>query len=86
MTVTVRDHGSGIPTDAVERMFEPYARLGGLIGLPSSVGLGLYVSRLLARMMGGDLQYRRVDGVTEFFLTLPAERRQELVAGIEAGV
>lgn len=85
VTITVQDHGSGIPADATERMFEPYARLGGLIGLPSSVGLGLYVSRLLARMMGGDLQYQRVDGVTEFLLTFPTERRQDQLAGIHPG-
>ena len=85
VTIRVQDHGPGIPTEAVERMFEPYARLGGLIGLPSSVGLGLYVSRLLARMMGGDLQYKRADGVTEFSLTLPVERRREPLAGIDSG-
>jgi signal transduction histidine kinase len=74
--IAVRDQGAGIPSEAVDRMFEPYARLGGHAGLPSSVGLGLYVSRLLARMMDGDLQYSRRDGRTEFFLTLPAERLQ----------
>ena len=74
--IAVRDNGKGIPTEAVDRMFEPYARLGGQAGLPSSVGLGLYVSRLLARMMDGDLQYQRHDGITEFCLTLPAERRE----------
>jgi PAS domain S-box-containing protein len=73
--IAVRDEGKGIPTESVDRMFEPYARLGGQAGLPSSVGLGLYVSRLLARMMDGNLQYQRRDGVTEFCLTLPAERR-----------
>ena len=73
--IAVRDHGAGIPSEAVDRMFEPYARLGGHAGLPSSVGLGLYVSRLLARMMDGDLQYSRRDGRTEFSLTLPAETR-----------
>jgi PAS domain S-box-containing protein len=76
VTIAVRDQGAGIPAEAADRMFEPYARLGGMAGLPSSVGLGLYVSRLLARMMDGDLQYRRRDGVTEFVLTLPAERRR----------
>ena len=85
VTVTVRDNGAGIPPDAVERMFEPYARLGGITGLPSSVGLGLYVSRLLARMMQGDLKYQRNEGVTEFYLTLPAERRKAQVAGVASG-
>ena len=60
-------------------MFEPYAWLGGPIGLPSSVGLGLYVSRLLARMMGGDIRYARRDGQTEFCLVLPAEGAASLM-------
>ena len=37
-----------------------------------STGLGLSSSRVLATLMHGDLRYRRVDGVTEFTLTLPA--------------
>jgi PAS domain S-box-containing protein len=83
--IAVRDEGGGIPSEAVDRMFEPYARLGGQAGLPSSVGLGLYVSRLLARMMDGDLQYRRRDGVTEFCLTIPVERRAPEIEGIPPG-
>lgn len=84
--IAVRDHGAGIPSEAVDRMFEPYARLGGQAGLPSSVGLGLYVSRLLARMMDGDLQYERSDGVTQFCLTIPAERRSNATGdGIQPG-
>jgi K+-sensing histidine kinase KdpD len=80
--IAVRDRSDGIPSEAVDRMFEPYARLGGQAGLPSSVGLGLYVSRLLARMMDGDLEYQRRDGVTEFCLTLPVERRAAEPEGI----
>ncbi len=83
--IAVRDLGDGIPSEAVDRMFEPYARLGGQAGLPSSVGLGLYVSRLLARMMDGDLQYRRRDGATEFCLTLPVERREPEIEGLPPG-
>jgi signal transduction histidine kinase len=83
--IAVRDHGDGIPSEAVDRMFEPYARLGGQVGLPSSVGLGLYVSRLLARMMDGDLQYQRREGVTEFCLTLPVERRGSELEGTPPG-
>jgi PAS domain S-box-containing protein len=83
--IAVRDEGDGIPSEAVDRMFEPYARLGGQAGLPSSVGLGLYVSRLLARMMDGDLQYQRRDGVTEFGLTLPVERREPMIDGVPPG-
>lgn len=38
----------------------------GHAGLLSSVGLGLYVSRPLARTMDGDLQYSRREGTTDF--------------------
>ena len=37
----------------------------------ASIGLGLAVSRRLARLMGGDLTYRYEDGEAIFELTLP---------------
>lgn len=69
--VTVTDRGKGIPRDAEARLFEPYARFGPADGQPLSVGLGLHVARRLARLMGGDLTYRREDSETRFELTLP---------------
>ena len=69
--VTVTDRGTGIPRDAEMRMFDPYARFGPVGGQPLSVGLGLHVARRLARLMGGDLNYRRHEGTTIFELTLP---------------
>ncbi len=41
---------------------------------PASVGLGLAVSRSLARAMGGDLTYTRADDMTTFTLTIPPAR------------
>ena len=65
------DDGPGVPDSISERLFEPYQHGSGKGSLPESVGLGLYVSRRLARLMGGDLAYRRHDGTTVFELTLP---------------
>lgn len=71
--VSVSDHGEGIPESALEKMFQPYSRFGGDDGQPSSVGLGLHVSRRLARLMAGDLVYKRESERTTFILSLSAE-------------
>jgi signal transduction histidine kinase len=57
----------------VSRIFEAYER-GHETELtqPGSVGLGLAVSRRLAVLMNGSLDYRREDGNTRFELRLPA--------------
>lgn len=71
LVVRVRDNGAGIPAGEWEAVFEAYhtARREG--HPPSSVGLGLTVSRTLARRMGGNLGYRYEDGHSIFELTLP---------------
>ncbi len=69
--VTVRDNGPGISPDRVADAFALYGSRGEA-GQPDSMGVGLYVSRRLARRMSGDLTYRRADGWTIFELTLPA--------------
>jgi signal transduction histidine kinase len=72
--VSVIDNGSGIPESEWETIFDPYSRSHHREGQPASVGLGLTVSRLLARKMGGDLTYRYVDrrSVFELVLARPA--------------
>jgi len=57
VSVNVIDDGPGIEADCEERIFEKFERLGregDAIG-ESGSGLGLYISRKLARAMGGDL-------------------------------
>jgi PAS domain S-box-containing protein len=69
--VKVQDSGKPIPDADVERIFRAYERGKG----PShaaSVGLGLNVSRRLARLMDGDLTYRHEEGWSEFVLSLPS--------------
>lgn len=69
--VRVVDAGEAIPEEARERIFEPYEVAGDVPGRPGSVGLGLTVSRILARAMDGDLTYQREAGHNRFQLTLP---------------
>jgi PAS domain S-box-containing protein len=68
--IEVSDDGPGVPPGERELIFEPYQRAHASPGQPASVGLGLTVSRTLARLMGGDLAYDH-DGRSVFRLTLP---------------
>jgi signal transduction histidine kinase len=72
--VRVRDTGRGIPPDQLERIFEPFVQVDRHRTLSSQqgVGLGLAISRELARGMGGDLTVESTPGQgSTFTLTLP---------------
>ena len=73
VTVAVRDDGAGVPVDRAATIFEPYASAHDPGTQPGSVGLGLAVSRTLARLMDGDLIYTG-NGGPSFELTIPADR------------
>lgn len=69
--VMVADDGHGLDMEEARRVFEPYYRARQTPTQPGSVGLGLAVSRQLARLMGGDVRYERREGWTRFVLELP---------------
>jgi signal transduction histidine kinase len=71
VAVRVRDDGGGVPADLQDTIFLPYQTAHVRSTQPGSVGLGLPVSRSIARCMGGDLTYRRIGTETVFTLTLP---------------
>jgi two-component system, OmpR family, sensor histidine kinase KdpD len=52
VVLEVVDHGSGVPGDLKERIFEPFLRLDER---PSGVGLGLAVAKGFAEAMGGTI-------------------------------
>jgi signal transduction histidine kinase len=68
VAILVLDDGPGVSDEIVDRLFEPFVH-GGSAG---SLGLGLSVSRGLARQMGGDVQYFRHGSWTVFELELDA--------------
>ena len=74
-TVRVRDTGIGIPKDKLERVFEPFIQLGrSLSSKAEGMGLGLAISRELARAMGGDLSVESQEGAgSTFTLALPRD-------------
>lgn len=81
--LVVSDNGAGVTGMDADHIFDPYYRSQSDDTRPDSVGLGLAVARQLARLMDGDLVYRRRKGWTRFELTLPVatEPAPSLVGG-----
>ncbi len=73
--LVVADDGDGIAPEFEQVVFEPYGRAKQDAAQPGSVGLGLSVSRHLARLMGGDLIYRHDGDKACFKLQVPAFKR-----------
>lgn len=70
VAVTVADEGPGIAEVDQERIFERYERVGDT---PGGIGLGLAISRRLARSMGGDIKLVSTPGQgARFTLVLPS--------------
>jgi signal transduction histidine kinase len=72
--IRVTDTGRGIPADKIETIFEPFVQVDRHLTPTGQqgVGLGLAISRDLARAMGGDIGVESVAGRgSTFTLTLP---------------
>jgi C4-dicarboxylate-specific signal transduction histidine kinase len=74
VVVRVEDSGDGLKADIAPRLFEPF-----LTSKTDGMGLGLVLSRSLARLHGGDLQFEpgaRLNGAC-FVLSLPLDAGQQ---------
>jgi signal transduction histidine kinase len=74
--IQVIDHGFGIAADDLDRVFQRFYRVEDAMTMRTSgSGLGLYIARELAAVMGGDLYVTSTLGVgSTFTLTLPRAR------------
>lgn len=60
--IQVQDFGDGIPSDELERIFEPFVRLESLAHHSRGMGLGLYIVRLLSSKLGIEVEIDCSDG------------------------
>ncbi len=67
--IDVQDDGPGLDAEAASNLFRPFSTTKGPLG----TGLGLAVSRRLARMLGGDLIHVPSPRGVRWRLTLPVE-------------
>jgi signal transduction histidine kinase len=74
--VEIENNGPAIPADVMAKIFSPFhtTKVGG-------TGLGLYLSRQIARDQGGDLEAENLQGAVRFTLTLPLDRRIDKMRG-----
>ena len=72
--IRVEDTGVGIPDEKLSHIFDAFVQLDRRLNQPrEGVGLGLTISRELARAMGGDLHVESMVGIgSAFILELPA--------------
>ncbi len=76
-SLSVTDHGPGVPLEERELIFERFMR-GRQTGGKAGFGLGLAIGRELATRMGGELVLESHDGPgARFTLRLPATRAPE---------
>src|SRR6185369_3452952 len=71
----VEDTGPGIPPAELGRLFEPFTQTDAGARSQEGTGLGLALSRQLARLMGGDIAVESVPGKGSAFrveVALPA--------------
>jgi len=79
--ISVRDEGTGIPADQLDRIFDRFHRVPGKSG--QGHGLGLYIARALARLHGGDIEVRSAPGRgATFTVVLPRHRAADASAAL----
>jgi signal transduction histidine kinase len=77
IVVEVRDTGAGIPVALHEKVFEEFFRAPTAASAARGEGIGLAMSRRVARLLGGDITLDSEDGHgATFFLWLPAPARE----------
>lgn len=72
LCIRIRDRGPGIPSESLDRVFEPFFRLESSRNRDTGgTGLGLSIARDVAQAHGGSLTLTNVEGGLEAELRLP---------------
>lgn len=84
MLVSVSDHGVGIPSDEVEKIFDKFHRVDrGDSSETYGHGLGLYICRRLVEAQGGQISVDSILGEgSTFRFSLPLAGRGEIELGV----
>jgi CheY-like chemotaxis protein len=77
---SVRDNGLGIPPEKQTELFQPFQRAGQETGPIEGTGIGLVITKRLAQLMGGRVDFRSVPGQgSEFWVDMPRNQQAQPV-------
>ena len=81
VALSIEDTGAGVPQDELPRLFERFHRVEGARGRSyEGTGIGLALVQELARLHGGDVQVRSVEGAGSTFTVTIAAGSKHLLA------
>lgn len=70
--IKMKDNGTGIPSDIIEKIFDPYFTTKHKSNMHNGTGLGLFISHQNIEGHGGRIEVRsQVKEGTEFIITIP---------------
>lgn len=85
LTISVADSGSGIAAEDIPKLFQPFTQIKKKSGQNTrGTGLGLLLSRTLAKLLGGDVQLHEtsISQGSTFVITIdPGPTKQPKVSG-----
>ena len=78
ITISVIDHGSGIPEEYRSRIFDKFSQADSSdTRSKGGTGLGLNIAKVMAEKMGGTLDYESTPGIgTRFFVSFPVSQAE----------
>ncbi len=83
LIVSIKDTGPGIPPEAIPKLFSKFFRVGGALERGSKgTGLGLYISKSIVEMHGGQIGVESEPGHgARFYFKLPITTEKEVAHG-----
>lgn len=84
--VSIKDHGTGIPEDFRQRLFQRFAQADGSdTKAKGGTGLGLSISKAIVERHGGTIGYHSQEGVgTEFYFQLPLVQDHQTIESLNS--